>query len=1310
MGRLGQPLTGMDFADRLTTELESTTDSAERKALLYALMRVMETAPEAERDPFEFLDMAISEDPDLPDLVWEEWRAAGRRGAKKRLTALKRLFAVLEDPTERAHCRLQLARLYSTHFGDPRLARKELERAEALAPELREVVWALAESDAALGRTGNITGRLEKLVAHTRDSVFRAALLTEIAEIKLKQNDQIAASGLLNQALKEEGIDWSIVHAVLRLSARIENWELHERALTKLADAAASPPSTPDAERGMGHSFDGFERGNAVVGALYWYLAVVRETRMGSLEKTLEALSNAIAFLPESDFLRNERCRLLAASGALDQALAQAGERSSEVERAVFALMAGSPTAAASLSGAERDASGSLVSEILAEHTDPEGPPPQNGEVPETLLAWLETHVSHPDAAKVAALLRGVGVEYPLIDVVLEEFQSRDKSLIALLREEHAPWAHALNALFGAPEARAEAYLDWSNTTADDSLKATLLFLAAGQAASVGDDARSRELEEQAERLAAESTSGTLAFEPLPENFRKTANALADEAADSNTLDATREALFKRAMIQEHALADPAAAAATLDDLCAISTADAAPLWLSMRLACRAGDWALVANRINRLAPLAARDAALFALCAGEIDLFVTRRYDRAVTAFESIIETENETLRETARLYRSLALRQLDREEDLRTSLERESLPPPEMVGLVPPDVRDANRRMLNSVRTMSFLEGLDENHTRRLLKEMMFGLEGDTPLQGKLYGVSRCLGQLADVSPPGEMTDALRASAALLSGTPVKTDFIQSKDDIISEEALWHLADRLPASEDPFLVEKILSDRLERSESLNDWDRLELILADAEAKERSGNLKGALRRVQDGLNIASSHPGLLEKKASLAVKAENFIEAADTHGRLAGFYRSQAEKAHHLAQAALILYDKLDNPKGARRICEEAIRRVPGHAQANDVLEYIFRSCFDDGEPQGAAGEQRLTLQDAVSRASSDVEGIVEDDQSEIAEGEEVMQLRDRRARALFEGDDQAVWYCDELLSLLDGAAPASPLVSAIPNPRWDPASVSALCEHPRDAMVASEIARLTADIAPPGLEGVYTRPAEAKVAADEEEKFSSLMAWCRSWGAAAGLGEFDIFVLDKADLDVAAFQPEDSTLFLSQHVSHPLSADHKFAIGTLLWRAARGLCAFPKSDIVGPVRWVISVASAVLDVREGLPLPVKPDFVNRASIAILDTVAERLRDPCQRLLQESSIALRVWSEATSFSADRFGLLAVGRVTDTIRIIIAETLGRAGVEALTHGFRETLLRSPRAKELYRFSLSNAYLETRSVRPHPSLLPGGGP
>ena len=89
--------------------------------------------------------------------------------------------------------------------------------------------------------------------------------------------------------------------------------------------------------------------------------------------------------------------------------------------------------------------------------------------------------------------------------------------------------------------------------------------------------------------------------------------------------------------------------------------------------------------------------------------------------------------------------------------------------------------------------------------------------------------------------------------------------------------------------------------------------------------------------------------------------------------------------------------------------------------------------------------------------------------------------------------------------------------------------------------------------------------------------------------------------------------------------------------------------------------------------------------------------LTEPCNDLLKENRQTLRAWSQAISYSADRFGLLAATRIAEVIPCIVEEEAGEKGLKSFNRDPGETVMKIPRCRELLRFMLSGEYLAARN-------------
>ncbi len=125
-------------------------------------------------------------------------------------------------------------------------------------------------------------------------------------------------------------------------------------------------------------------------------------------------------------------------------------------------------------------------------------------------------------------------------------------------------------------------------------------------------------------------------------------------------------------------------------------------------------------------------------------------------------------------------------------------------------------------------------------------------------------------------------------------------------------------------------------------------------------------------------------------------------------------------------------------------------------------------------------------------------------------------------------------------------------------------------------------------------------------------------------------------------------------------------------------------------------MALATVVLGERIELPLPTEKGFATRVRRAIPRRLKRGLQESLKPILKENRQSLRSWSQAISFSADRFGLLAATRLTKVVPLIVEETLGQTGLEQFQADPGATLLKIPRCVELIRFALSKRYLDAR--------------
>lgn len=1278
MGRFGQTAHLFDFVTCLAKELETTEDAGKWQASLYALYRSLENQPGRRNEAYRCLDEAAERDPTASELAWEQWRVSGRRGPAERLAAVDRLLPLLEDPVDQGIAHLLRSQLLKDLRLDQEGALRELARAEKIRGDTLETVLV----GILLGEEGNdslpLLPSLRRIESAFNDKVVKAALLVEIADMVWSEGaDRASVAELLKQVLSFRGIDWSTLQAARYLCGKIEDWPLYDKVLSRMAESAVDTNWDEDPTLPPGHSFKGFEPTLEAAAAFFWFQSLLREQKLGQVDSALESMFRAVELVPSSDLLRVELVRLLERTGRTSEALDVMPQVMDDAERCVLALTAKRVDLASTFGLSARKALPSLLAEILAEKIGDELPPPEETADREAQISWIETYPGHPDAGRITRALRERNVLFPLSDVMAEEGASREESILSIAdKATGEPWSQALQALLGESYARGDHFMRWADSTADLSLRATLTLMAA-RAVESADGPRNtvENLISHADSLSRESIEPEMAFEPKTDNWRKEADALVALITEASDVEVIREALYKRAMILDRALGDAAAAEKALNDLIAINQKDSIAIWLAIRLAVKGGDWRTAEERLVRLAPLLAGDSRFIDLFFAE--LLLLRRHDAAgaLRYLQSALEHDDEHA--FARFYLFLAHslsgdssaveRAFDKEileEVDRRDMEEDDF----LFSAFPPD---GHIRMPDLVDAARKLDGTARGTVSKAVSNLFNGLSHLSADTAIFETLADDFGRLADHAAHAQLEAAITTTSALLKGKGhIPSGDLHSRADC-SLDTLWLRADRL--SDDAISVREAFRFRegAELSAEADEDGWVEWMLLRAEAEEESGDIEKALATVGECFEVAPEHPGLMETEARLAKMAGKWEMASETHSRLARFYDSPEEKVYHLSQAAFILFDKLDNPRGALRICREAIRRASGYAQANDTILYILDACGED-VMDGISSENRQS-------------GYPDD------EGVNLEWVRDLANEARERNDEPLALHLEDVASVLTGGGSRPPTFCPVFYLDMTAEELRRLTEHPREACAAADAAGLIGDISFAAVDRVSSIPE-----IEEEMNLSEyewIERWCNHWGKLLGLRSMTVHQLEASPLGIAAFVPDDDALLVSSEIAFPLGPSDRFQLARYLFRLKQGLGAFAEGDLEGPVRWMRTLTAVLRgEGVESMDL-TEIEIVERTIEAFSPVLSVQLDEHFDEIVRKDDVSLRDWAQAASYSADRFGLLAAGSLIYVVPVLVAESPLEIGMEDMSRNPLKVINEIPRLKELLKFAISDDYL-----------------
>lgn len=1189
--------------------------------------------------------------------------------------------------------------------------------------------------------------------------------------------------------------------------------------------------------------------------------------------------------------MTTERVRLLGLCGRLDEALQSVPDGDLDKEwKAELMLTTGHGELVKTLEPFEND---SVMTKVITELLSTDSELEWKGDLDAQETAeLLQKQPWHSNAVQMAAQLVEQEDPIPIAELIIQENKPPLQWPQSTGDSFDETWLISSNAVLhregDAPGNRSKLFLEWAERCADLTMRAILT--------SVG--ARFKEMEEGSSQTVLDLFKAVEEMDPgqlrsgesvlrllrQQKAWSQLAVRLADEASVSEDETTARIALHERALILEYTLKNLDDAFDAVSEILSYDPGDLAATWSSVRLAFSRGDWQLLARELDSLASLIPEDAPLFHLLSGEVNLFALGSVSDALSHFESASESEDMALAQTARLYSICALYQLGETQALEHAVSAEfDNAPDHLKALWLPETLEAKRSVYGTIHVAEMLDQLDTTDTFKLLWQLISGLNpsDSTTVQSSLF-------QLADLAPPGNLAGAFRTAAFLLKGKKRET-IVES--DLDSNEALWHIADRLDRCDDPQLRTRICKTKADITTDEDELQAVEVAMNRAEALEDAGNLDGALTTLRSALEQHPSHPGLLEELLHIAIAAEKWAEAADTHGRLASYYDSEEEKAYNLAAAAMILFDKLWDDKGAQNICEEALRRVPDHPEANEVLIRILKSRGDeesiasllekrigvesnkdelltlyveqadqmlaledndgalraiddllslaperlsayqtkidiltemenwkaviatmreyianekdpvgvrtmtwhaadviadqlgepsvalswltglmeegdrhpeterriveiatrseqwdmavnalsrlanlitDDEPKRLAAKreeaqirlEQLFDEDAAIRIVDDIlktnaadlptlkfsSQFLDPERSKSAIARAVISAREKaqanpsdvstletlRELATLIGNDDLVTTCDDCLAFLRSEEPSSSVGEYIPSYKLNEETLYRIFTHEGEINPAARVAELAAELSPILLSGNTHLPIVNRGTRINPKSGDPILDWTFAWTNFLEQKKIEVHRVADSSKDAVPIPGVVPVIAISPHVQSPLSARHRFLLARNLWRAIKGMGGFREGDMAGPVRWVIAVATAVLGERAEFPQSADASTVNKIKKEMSRKLKKNLTESCTLLLQESRQSLRTWNESTSFSADRFGLLATDSIADVLRLVIEESAGSKGIEKLSENPAGIVHKIPRCREIIKFALSEDYQEAR--------------
>lgn len=977
-----------DFAEILRQEFQTEDDSAKKAQILLAMARIFDQKLKIPDEAHKYLTAALKMKPNDPSICWDLWRSSARRSADYRISALEKLIPTLERPDDIISAKIWLAKLLKFHFQDDQRAEAIVAEAAEVFPEHRSLLWFEAELAARRGDVKALSSSYLRLAQLTSDSALRAALLVEVVHIERDVgSNRGRMCALLTEAVEEPAADWLVVSDVLRFSAELDDWVLHVKALERMADEALKQEPDPDTKFPPGHSFLGYDRGVAFAAAYWWQIAMVSERRLGDPRAAFSALERVSEIIGPHPFIDLEKARMLEASNRPADALEFLAGNDAPLYKAQLALQAGrNDESIEYLTKLEDSGFGGALLSVAG--GQPQSPPDLDGDS-EPLLDWLHAHPGHADSHRVAVRLGENGSEAPLARLIrLEDPSRRHTWKTDVTADEDAPWSPAVDALLPnesqESHERALTFKKWAEHASDVSLESTLLSVAARVLEShAGEGEEALELFLEAERLdrgLGGHSKEVLRLLHRLGKWPEVAERLKEIAETATSETTTRIANFERALIHEFALRNPTVATEIVSDLLAGEPSDVAAAWTMVRLSFCQENWRRAADELERLALLCPEDKGSIELILGEIHLFAIGDFDQALMHFQNATYSADRGVSQAAKIYTFYIQYQLGDVESLAKGLKRETChpegqentasvesdSPEEELGSNPllrhePTDDDEEAEPLTSKvpATSSWIPELFEmtraahgvEQARELFKQMnLDGPQADlwrlmTQMDAEhLRDAKESLHNLAELTENRRIAASARMASRLLD-VPGETETHETNDvDMSSPEALWYFTERLTSIEDQSILGRLYEARAALHEDDDPLEWADWVLCRAETFEKSGNWSQALILLDEALEKVGDHPGLLEAKVRVSREDEQWSVLADTHRRLAAYYATDKEKAHQLAQAAIVFYKNLADEIEAKELCEEALRLWAANPEANELLSRILKKKGDE------------------------------------------------------------------------------------------------------------------------------------------------------------------------------------------------------------------------------------------------------------------------------------------------------------------------------------------------------------------------------
>ncbi len=439
------------------------------------------------------------------------------------------------------------------------------------------------------------------------------------------------------------------------------------------------------------------------------------------------------------------------------------------------------------------------------------------------------------------------------------------------------------------------------------------------------------------------------------------------------------------------------------------------------------------------------------------------------------------------------------------------------------------------------------------------------------------------------------------------------------------------------------------------------------------------AIEVLTDLLKEGDRHPQTERHIAKIAGDKGMWDEATQALSRLANMVTDPEKRAEVLTEQARILLEKMFDTDAASEVIDSALQANPSAVDAIK-LTLEFR---DESDAQRVLHTAQKNLTGKIDENPVDLKSIT-----------------DLKVVSNLLNDENQAAICSEGMVVLRGSPMEKGVSFAyVPEEPPDPSVLMKMLRH--DGEQGQPVADI-ALIAAPVTAEVYARsghiPDFGRSTLARKKSADPVLEWLLPWATVLGVKKFEVHRVGQDPRGSRPLPASIPAVAVNGDFSNLDLISARFFIARNFWRSMFGLGSFEEGDTATPIRWFLALTAATLGEDANLPISTDMDLVVKARKALSRKIRKELVAPCTALLSCSAMEIRTWVAATSFSADRFGLLAAGDLSEVIPLMVEESAGPPGLRRLAENASDALSKVPRCTELMRFALCGPYLETRRI------------